>query len=156
MKLFAIPHDAPFKTWYGLIATCGGLGYAAKAPGTVGSALAFIIILAIGHVPLWAVLAVCALGVVASDKYAAAVGRDDPQEIVIDEVAGMFVASYGLDPTLGFVTFFLFRIIDILKPFPVNAAERLKGGWGIMADDIVGGVIVNLLLRALILIFLKI
>jgi len=53
---------------------------------------------------------------------------------------------YGMPSGFFLPALFLFRVVDILKPFPVNASEKLPGGWGIMADDIVGGILVNLLL----------
>ena len=53
---------------------------------------------------------------------------------------------YGLPSGFFLPALFLFRVVDILKPFPINTAEKLPGGWGIMADDIVGGIIVNLIL----------
>ena len=75
--------------------------------------------------------------------------REDPPEVVIDEVAGCWIACCGFEPTYAIVGLFLFRIIDITKPFPVREMERLPGGIGIMADDIAGGIMANLLLRAM-------
>ncbi len=74
---------------------------------------------------------------------------------MIDEVAGCWVACWGFEPTYAIVGLFIFRIIDITKPFPVREMERLPGGVGIMADDILGGVIANLLLRGLTWTFFK-
>ena len=68
-------------------------------------------------------------------------GRPDPGIVVVDEVAGMLLALFWL-PVGWFgagVGFLAFRVFDILKPFPAGAAERLPGGWGIMADDVVAG-----------------
>ena len=61
----------------------------------------------------------------------------------------MWISLYALPASLSLPAFFLFRVVDILKPFPVSAAERLPGGVGIMADDVVGGVMVNLFLHFL-------
>lgn len=137
------------KTWYGLVATLGTLGRFTKMPGTLGSAAACLVWILFGGLPLWVIAAVTLLGAVAADKYEKAVGREDPPEVVIDEVAGCWMSCWGLGPTYAIVALFLFRIIDITKPFPIRKTERLPGGIGIMADDIVGGIIVNLLLRGL-------
>ena len=73
---------------------------------------------------------------------------EDPGYIVIDELAGMFITMAGHKPTLiALVTgFFLFRIFDIIKPYPVYAVERLRKGYGIMADDILAGIYANIIL----------
>ena len=137
------------KTWYGLIATLGTLGRFTRMPGTLGSAVACLVWILFGGVPLWVIVAVTILGAVAAGKYEKAVDREDPPEVVIDEVAGCWVSCWGFEPTYAIVALFLFRIIDITKPFPLRETERLPNGVGIMADDVVGGVIVNLLLRGL-------
>ena len=90
-----------------------------------------------------------------SDAAAKTLNRKDPGCIVIDEIAGMVVTLIGLPFTLtttvlGFV---LFRILDIIKPFPIRALDqRLSGGLGIVADDVVAGIFSNLILRILLLI----
>ena len=76
-------------------------------------------------------------------------GAEDPGAIVVDEAVGMWVSLYALPVSFSLPAFFLFRVVDILKPFPVSTAERLPGGVGIMADDVVGGVMVNLFLQFL-------
>lgn len=137
------------KTWYGFVATLGGVGLVSKAPGTVGTAVAFAYLLVMRGVPPLLLLAVIILGTFASDKYAKATQKEDPGEVVIDEVAGYWLSVFALPATYAFIAFFLFRVVDILKPFPVNKMEKLPGGIGIMADDLCGGVIVNLLMRGL-------
>ena len=137
------------RTWYGMIATVMGIGTLSKMPGTLGSAAALLFFQLTGYNSIPLIIFIAAAGTVAADKYARAVSRDDPREVVIDEVAGFFVSVWGLDRNFGIVGFFLFRIVDIVKPFPVRQTERLPGGIGIMADDICGGVMVNLILRAL-------
>jgi len=137
------------RTWYGLIATFGTLGAYSKMPGTLGSAAACVILFACRGIPLWAIVSVALIGMVAADKYARAAKREDPGEVIIDEVAGLWVSCWGLDLSFAVAGLFLFRIIDITKPFPVRQSEKLPGGLGIMADDILGGVMVNLLLRAI-------
>lgn len=75
----------------------------------------------------------------------------DPPEVVLDEVAGIFLTFAGiaaLGRTELFLGFLLFRVFDIWKPFPVCHIERLPGGWGIALDDLAAAVYANLLLRA--------
>ena len=143
------------KTWYVMISTLGTLGRFSKMPGTLGSLAACLIWIAFGGLSLWVIAAVAVIGTIAADKYEKAVEREDPPEVVIDEVAGCWVACWGFEPTYAIVGLFIFRIIDITKPFPVREMERLPGGVGIMADDILGGVIANLLLRGLTWTFFK-
>ena len=115
-----------------LIATAGGAGWAPLAPGTVGSGLT-------------------ALGIWAADRAEQALGRKDPGAIVIDEVAGMTLAVLPFPPTWPVLAtgFVLFRIFDIWKPFPANDAQRLPGGLGVMADDLVAGLYALLVVAAL-------
>ena len=137
------------KTWYAMMATFGTLGRFSKMPGTLGSMAACVIWIAFGGLPIWAIASVAILGTIAADRYEKAVEREDPPEVVIDEVAGCWTACWGFDPTYAIVGLFLFRIIDITKPFPVRQMEKLPGGIGIMADDIAGGIMANLLIRAM-------
>ncbi len=82
--------------------------------------------------------------------------RQDPGEVVVDEVAGVMVTLL-LAPAGGFgwmfFAFLLFRAFDIVKPFPIRHFERLPGGIGIMADDLMAGVYANLALRGSIWLF---
>jgi len=136
-------------TWYGLVATAGGAGTFSKMPGTIGTAVACAVFYLMGRVDIYILAAVIIIGTIAAGKYEKSTGREDPGEVVIDEVAGFWVSLIGLDRSYAIVGFFLFRIIDILKPFPVRNMERLPGGVGIMADDLCGGIVVNILLRFL-------
>ncbi len=132
----------------GLIATWLGAGLLPGAPGTWGSlaALPFAYgLVSAGGV--WAlavgVIVVFLAGLWASGRAAMALGAADPRQVVVDEVAGQWLAliPVALDVRFWPVAFVAFRIADILKPWPVNLAEsRLKGAMGIMADDIVAGV----------------
>lgn len=143
------------KTWYGMIATVGTVGMYTKMPGTLGTFVAFVLLLTAGGIPPWVLALTILIGTVAADRYAKSTGKEDPGEIVIDEVAGYWVSLAGLDPSFAIVAFFMFRVIDILKPYPVAKMEKLPGGIGIMADDICGGVIVNILIRLLHWLFFK-
>ena len=137
------------RTWYGMTATVMGVGTLSRMPGTLGTAVALLVFLLTGYNSMPLIILIVAAGTVAANRYAREVSRDDPGEIVIDEVAGFFVSVWGLGRNFGIVGFFLFRIIDIVKPFPVRQLEKLPGGIGIMADDICGGIMVNVILRAL-------
>ncbi len=81
-------------------------------------------------------------------------GRD-PGKVVIDEITGMFI-TFGFIPVnfkILWIGFFIFRAFDIIKPPPIRRLEKLPGGWGIMADDVLAGVYANIVLRLLIYFF---
>ena len=136
-----------------LVATVGGCGYFPFAPGTVGSAAGIVIYLLTRHwSPMWQVallLIISAVGVWASTETAKHLGREDPGPVVIDEVAGQLLTLLLVAPNwLGIVAaFFIFRVLDIIKPWPAGRFEQLPGGVGIMADDLMAGLYGNLLLR---------
>ena len=130
----------------------GYLGFLPGAPGTYASAVTLGVFLLGAHLGapwwLWAVLAALAgVGVIlAWGSGAVGGGNRDPRWCVLDESAGALVAVVGHvgAPALTAVAGLLFfRVVDILKPPPVNRAERLPGGWGILADDLVAGVLAN-------------
>ena len=129
------------------IATLGPIGTALPAPGTFGSLAALIsgyFILSAG----WIYMAIATfialfVGIWAASVYEAVSGKKDASEVVIDEVAGQWsvLLITPLSP-LGFLAAFIFfRLFDITKPFPVNKAEAIKGGMGVMADDMVAGLL---------------
>lgn len=127
-----------------LTVTWFGAGSAKIIPGTFGTLaalpFAFVVQYFLGNIAL--ALFGCAifiLGCIASETYLKATGKDDPGEIVIDEVAAICILIAFLDPIwqhyLG--AFIVFRIFDVLKPWPVSWADRkIKGGFGVMFDDI--------------------
>jgi phosphatidylglycerophosphatase A len=128
-----------------LVATAGGAGYAPLAPGTVGSAVTVVALWLIPFSPRG--LVVFFLVVVIGGTWAAhhterLVGRKDPGIIVIDEVAGMTLSVLPLPPTASVLAagFLLFRVFDIVKPFPARTSQRLKGGPGVMVDDLIAGI----------------
>jgi phosphatidylglycerophosphatase A len=141
-----------------LIATVGGIGLIRPAPGTWGSAAALPlgwVLHGLGGFPLLALatLAVAALGWWAARAEEAATGNHDESAIVIDEVAGQWIALWplslglthaGVDPWLfpwpGWVGAFLaFRLFDIWKPGPIGWADRQPGATGVMLDDLIAG-----------------
>lgn len=135
------------------VATVAGVGYSPVAPGTVGSALAVVLVAALDSMPLsdagrgvllaLLVVLIFFLGVWAAGRSEKVFGRTDPGHVVIDEVAGQLV-TFLLVPhaswKLLLAGFALFRFFDVSKPFPAGRAERLPGGWGIMLDDVIAGV----------------
>lgn len=129
-----------------LIVTWFGTGFLPKAPGTWGSLaalpLAWVVTERFGPIATAALgLALAVIGVFAANAYLRHRRAKDPPEIVIDEVAAQLiaVAPAGLDPLAFGLAFVLFRILDIMKPWPIRALERLEGGLGVMADDIAAG-----------------
>jgi phosphatidylglycerophosphatase A len=138
------------------LATGAGIGYAPIAPGTFGSLIALPVIVALraANQPLLeaVTLVICLVaGTWAASVAESHFGRKDPGPVVIDEVAGMLVtAAYlPLTPAGLLLAFLLFRALDILKPYPAARLERLGGGLGIMADDVVVAFYGNIALRLL-------
>jgi phosphatidylglycerophosphatase A len=139
------------------IAVFFGAGLLPKMPGTWGSVAALPLAWLIqiwGGAPwlAFATLAVFLLGVWASSVHARTLGGDDPGEIVVDEVAGQWLTLLVVpaDLVLYAAGFVLFRFFDIVKPWPVSWADRrIKGGLGIMFDDILAGIYAAILLLIL-------
>lgn len=139
------------------IASLFGVGFLRPGPGTWGSAAALLpgaALLALAGPLAMAVgaLIVAGIGWWAVARALERTAEPDPDWIVIDEAAGMWVALAGL-PTFGWAgvatAFVLFRLFDIAKPGPVGWADRQGGASGIMLDDLVAGVLAALALRAL-------
>jgi phosphatidylglycerophosphatase A len=134
-----------------IIASVFGIGYFPVASGTVMSAVAIPFAIMIAHTGGgWAVVVASLLafviGVWACGDHVRVTGRDDPSECVIDELAGQWLAFAGISFNFGparfqevALAFLLFRLFDILKPWPISAAEKLPGGWGVMSDDMLAG-----------------
>lgn len=140
------------------LATWFGCGYWPLGPGTAGSlgalAAAWALQQWLGYGMAWhaALAAVLLLpGVWAAGEVARSRGVEDPGMVVVDEVLGQWIALAGAGAftwTEGAAAFVLFRLFDIYKPWPVRAAERLPGGWGIVADDVLAGIYAALALGA--------
>ena len=142
-----------------LIGTCGYIGFAPVAPGTVGSVAGvalFYLVRATG-VP-WAqgalIVALFAAGVWAAAVTERALGRTDPGPVVIDEVVGVLItlAWIPVTPLGALAGFLIFRVLDVVKPWPARQFESLHGGLGVMADDAMAAVYGHLLLRGLVFI----
>jgi phosphatidylglycerophosphatase A len=140
-----------------LIATAFGAGYSPVAPGTAGSAVALVILWLVPFSAAGVIVffvAVTLLGTWAAHVAEAAVGTKDPGVIVIDEVAGMTLSVLVLPLTAPVLLagFVLFRLFDVVKPFPAGRLQSLTGGLGVMIDDLVAGLyalIVLVVLRRL-------
>ena len=129
-----------------LLSTVFGLGYAPIASGTVASAAAALLwyYFPLPHVWQWLIAGdLMIVGLWAANRTAADVRDQDPSIVVIDEVAGMWIALAAAPRTIPVVitAFCLFRLFDIGKWPPMRQMERLPGGWGIMMDDVVAGLI---------------
>lgn len=126
------------------MATLAGVGRAPVAPGTVASAVVAVALWLAQPAPLARLVAlvlVVAVGTWASHEAEPVIGGKDPGAIVVDEVAGMMlaVAAAPLTPGALAAGFLLFRLFDVVKPFPANTLQRVRGGAGVMLDDLVAG-----------------
>lgn len=140
-----------------------GTGYIPLAPGTWGAGLAAFMgfhlnLLPALYTPIILAIAILVfywLGVVGSELLAGELG-DDPKTTVIDEMIGMWIALIGVPLSLPWViaAFFLFRFFDIVKPFGIRKFETLKGGHGVMLDDVAAGVYANIVLQLALLFFI--
>ena len=133
-----------------IIATGFGSGYAPVAPGTFGSLMAIPVIYLFWTSPRWvfllATVALTLIGVWAASVAEKQFQKKDPSFVVIDEIVGMMVAMLFLPFQLKFVliSFLVFRVMDIIKPWPARKLEEVKGGWGIMLDDVFAGIYTGL------------
>jgi phosphatidylglycerophosphatase A len=138
-----------------LAATVLGVGYAPVAPGTFGSAAGLLLWMVLPASPLAQGIAIVALFVVGAWSGGVAerhFGRTDPGQVVLDEVMGMLITLF-MNPVGwrgAILAFLLFRVADIIKPYPANRLEGLHGGVGVMADDAMAAVYANIALRLLV------
>lgn len=127
------------------LATGFGIGRLPKAPGTFGSLWGLVLVRGLEHVPTpwrWLLAAgIIAVGVPICGRAARLLNAKDPGSVVFDEIAAFPIVfcAVTLNWTTGLLGFVLFRLFDIIKPWPVSRLERLPGGWGIMADDLAAG-----------------
>ena len=137
--------------WAWAIGTFFGAGFLSPGPGTYGSVAATLIWFVVArHVPLHLLplvtlamaMAATAIGIPAATRIARESGRKDPQIVVIDEVAGQWLALTLCLPQMPFALLGLiaFRVFDIWKPWPVRRLESLPAGTGIVVDDLAAGV----------------
>ena len=136
------------------IATVFKAGYIPIAPGTVGSIIGLLVFWLIKDyasftIEMFVAAALFFAGVWASTIVEQVLERHDPGVVIVDEVVGMLISLMLLPPTTTviFLAFFLFRFFDIVKPYPARWCEQLSRGWGIMMDDVVAGLYVNVLIH---------
>lgn len=139
-----------------MIATWFYLGKLPKAPGTWGTIGAIPLVIGfhyLGALPyMMATVIFTALAMIVSHLYVTQAGVQDPKEVVIDEVVGFLITMMWLPMTwqAWAAGFALFRTLDILKPPPISTMDRkIKGGVGVVADDIMAGIIANIVLQYL-------
>lgn len=146
------------------VATVGPVGYWGKAPGTNGSVVGVILYTLVFHhlhplayallllLLLWLSVAFC-------DEAERRMRKQDPGEVIIDEVVAMPVCFIGLQPLIAqlqhnawvvlLLGFALFRLFDILKPLGISRLQNLPGGWGVAADDIAAAIATCICLQLL-------
>ena len=144
------------RVWL-FIATCGYLGHVPVAPGTFGSAAGLVVFYAVRStgstvVELSVILLLFAIGIWAGTVAERHYGGVDPAPVVLDEVVGMLItlAFLPVSAAGAIVGFFVFRVLDVVKPWPSARFERLPGGLGVMADDGMAALYGNLAMRGLI------
>lgn len=150
-----------------MVLTCFGLGYLPIAPGSWGSLPPAIIfgLMCYFQLPALSITLVMAVFVLAgafvcvrfSDELTVSLGKKDPGQIVADEFAGQAVtflilpaASTEIAITTIIAGFLLFRIFDIIKPWPIKKLEALPRGWGILCDDLLAGIYASIVLNVFI------
>jgi phosphatidylglycerophosphatase A len=152
-----VPQSSVITRFALAIASVLGIGYIPVAPGTFGSAAGLVVWAVLPQAALTHAVAIVALFAVGS--WAGTVAehhfqRTDPGQVVIDEVMGMLVTLF-MNPVGwagAFGAFLLFRLFDVIKPFPANRLERLPGGVGVMADDGMAAVYANVALRLILIV----
>jgi phosphatidylglycerophosphatase A len=144
-----------------LLATGLGVGFVPVAPGTFGSLLGLgLWLLLPDSLPaqIAGIVLLFAIGTWSGSVAEKHLNRTDPGPVVIDEVLGMWITLAGTPRGWmeGLIGFFLFRLFDVIKPYPANRLERLHGGVGVMADDAMAGVYANAALRLILLLIASI
>jgi phosphatidylglycerophosphatase A len=148
----------PLRWLIYLIGTGFFSGYSPVAPGTAGSVVGLALLFIIPGFSGWKLLLGCILaffiGVPAATQIERFEKKKDCGLIVIDEIVGMWITFLyipGNIKLIGWIAgFLLFRLFDIIKPFPAHRSQNLKAGWGVMVDDVIAGVYANLVLQVLI------
>ena len=139
------------------IATCAHIGYAPVAPGTFGSAAALVLYYLVRRqasttIELVTIGVVLIVGLWSATEAEHHFGGIDPGPVVIDEVIGMLITlAFHPVNVLGALTgFFIFRVLDVVKPWPARRLELLPGGLGVVLDDVMAGIYGNLMMWGLV------
>ena len=141
-----------------IIATCAPFGYSPVAPGTVGSGVGLAVFYGVRQlnasaaIELVILLLLIAIGIWSATEAERHFGGIDPGQVVIDEVIGMLITLAFIPVGLAgaVVGFFVFRVLDIVKPWPARRLERLPGGMGIVFDDVMAGIYGNIVMWVLV------
>jgi len=140
------------------VATSLGIGYMGKGGGTVAAIFACLcwyglwIVCPFGIALQFGIaIAITALGIWSSNEVEPYWGKDD-KKVVIDEVAGMIISLLAVPVKWQYVLtgLILFRFFDIAKPLYIRRTEQLKGGWGVMMDDVLSGIYANVILQLIV------
>ena len=136
------------------IATGFGVGYSPIAPGTLGTLIAVLVYCFLSNIlsPIYEITLIgfFFLSIWISENAEIIFKKKDDRRIIIDEMMGFLITMLWVPKTIHFILigFFLFRFFDILKPFPIRRLERtLKGGWGVVLDDVFAGIYANIILQ---------
>jgi phosphatidylglycerophosphatase A len=139
------------------VATCAYVGYVPVAPGTFGSAVGLAVFYVVRHrgtstVEAATIVVLLAIGIWAAGEAERHFSRTDPGPVVIDEVVGMLITLAFIPVNLAgaILGFFIFRLLDIVKPWPARRLEHLHGGLGVVLDDVMVGVYGNLVMWGLV------
>lgn len=142
------------------ITTFLGTGYLPLMPGTFASFAYLLLHLFVvkdlpSYIHLFLIVVIFYIGVIFSSKAEEIFERKDPRTVVIDEVLGQMVSLFLIPSRTAplIIGFILFRIFDVVKPFPCFEVQRIKGGWGIMLDDLFAGIWANIFLRIIMILF---
>ena len=147
-----VQNENPAKRWAWVVATFFGAGFGKPGPGTWGSVAAVLLWAAYAWgfhpapqtlllVLLAGIAVTLVLGIPASTIVARESGRKDPQIVVVDEVAGQWIALIGSHANWrhALIALVLFRLFDMTKPLGIRQLEKLPEGWGIVLDDVGAG-----------------
>jgi phosphatidylglycerophosphatase A len=141
-----------------IIATFFGVGYCPVAPGTLTSLIVVLLykfyLYKLGwHLYLLLLFLLFVVAVITSTKYSLELKKQDPRKIVIDEAFGQLLVLFRIGESWGegwlplLACFLLFRIFDIIKPYPIKKVETLPEGWGIVMDDLVAAVYAGIIIH---------
>ena len=129
----------------------GKLPFAPGSWGSLGALLLWLLLPITFSVHLSVIIILFFLGVYSSSKMAKYLDEHDPSEVVIDEVVGMGISLFMLPHNflLYLLSFILFRVFDILKPSFIYRIQNLSGGWGVMLDDVLAGLLTFIIVKGI-------